>query len=288
MRQLLALVLSLGALAVFGQTPADSTQTFANKRIAAAEQALQKTKMLVEAGALPRLRLSEAEQDLADAQDKAILDSTLFGDWPAKEMDDAATAEMLGAAQRRLDRGQARLDQTQKLVADGIVASWSLTPLQAEVTLRRTDVDLAQSRSRLLAERAEFAKMEASIARAEDAGRVEDTEFLGQGMEHYEGSGVFEAARDLKPIAVAFALKFDHPLPVSAEGETGLHRALGFDHRGRVDVALDPNDSEGIWLRGYLKSRNIPYYAFTRSIPGKSTAAHIHIGPGSLRLHNAD
>ena len=70
--------------------------------------------------------------------------------------------------------------------------------------------------------------------------------------------------------------------------ETDLHRALGFDHSGRVDVAVNPSDPEGIWIRRYLKSRKIPYYAFTHAMRGKATAAHIHIGPGSTRLHSAD
>jgi hypothetical protein len=37
-----------------------------------------------------------------------------------------------------------------------------------------------------------------------------------------------------------------------------------------------------------LKSRLIPYYAFTHAMAGKATAAHIHIGPGSTRLTSAD
>jgi len=83
---------------------------------------------------------------------------------------------------------------------------------------------------------------------------------------------------------LAFSSKFDRPLPISAEGETEVHRALGFDHRGRVDVAVVPSAPEGVWLRQYLQLRKIPYYAFSRAIPGKATAAHIHIGPGSTRL----
>ncbi len=59
---------------------------------------------------------------------------------------------------------------------------------------------------------------------------------------------------------------------------------MGFDHRGRIDVAIHPLAPEGIWLRRYLRSRKIPYYAFTFAIAGKATAAHIHIGPGSNRL----
>jgi hypothetical protein len=103
-------------------------------------------------------------------------------------------------------------------------------------------------------------------------------------MEHYEGDGGFEEARDLPALELAFAAKFDRPLPISAEGETEVHRALGFDHRGRIDVAVVPSAPEGVWLRQYLQMRKIPYYAFSRAIPGKATAAHIHIGPGSTRL----
>ena len=63
---------------------------------------------------------------------------------------------------------------------------------------------------------------------------------------------------------------------------------MGFDHRGRIDVAVDPNESAGVWLRRYLRARQIPYFAFSRAIPGKATAAHIHIGAGSTRLVDAD
>ena len=73
-------------------------------------------------------------------------------------------------------------------------------------------------------------------------------------------------------------------MPISANGETSVHRALGFDHRGRVDVAVMPDQPEGIWLRHYLEAHNIPFYAFRSAIAGKATGAHIHIGPGSTRL----
>jgi hypothetical protein len=43
-----------------------------------------------------------------------------------------------------------------------------------------------------------------------------------------------------------------------------------------------------VWLRRYLQSQKIPYYAFTHAVPGKATGAHIHIGPGSTRLVDAD
>jgi hypothetical protein len=77
-------------------------------------------------------------------------------------------------------------------------------------------------------------------------------------------------------------------MPVSARGSTAVHRAMGFDHTGRIDVAVNPDAPEGVWLRKYLDTQGIPYYAFRAAIAGKATAPHIHIGPGSTRLHVTD
>jgi hypothetical protein len=187
-----------------------------------------------------------------------------------------------------VERQQARLDQAQKLVSDGLAAINLLTPLEAELNLRQSSLDLARSRARLMQDLASLAQLEQSIAASQEAAHAADREVLTEDMEHFEGNGVFQESLDLKPIEAAFAKKFDRTLPISADGETSLHRALGFDHRGRVDVAVDPNTPEGVWLRAYLKSHLIPYYAFTHAMAGKATAAHIHIGPGSTRLVNAD
>jgi hypothetical protein len=288
MRQLLGVFLSLGTVTAYGQAPAvDSVQTIANKRIELAQQELQKITTLVQAGALPKLRVQQAQQELADVQDDAILARTLYGELPVAELTDKLMDDMVGAAQRRVERQQARVETAQKFVDEGIAAQSSLVAPEQELTTRRLNLNLAQSRARVMGEVAALAKLEKLSAEIE-AARIQDLDMLAPGMEHYEGSGIFQGSRDLKPLAAAFQKKFDHPLPVSADGETDLHRALGFDHTGRVDVAINPIDPEGIWLRRYLKSRQIPYYAFTRAIPGKATAAHIHIGPGSTRLHNAD
>jgi hypothetical protein len=89
----------------------------------------------------------------------------------------------------------------------------------------------------------------------------------------------------LSRIESEFEKQFGKPLPVSAMGETAVHRSLGFDHRGRVDVAVHPDQPEGHWLLGYLVQNHIPYFAFRHAVPGKATGAHIHIGPMSTRLH---
>ena len=56
---------------------------------------------------------------------------------------------------------------------------------------------------------------------------------------------------------------------------------MGFDHRDRVDVALHPDENEGIFLITLLENWGIPYIAFRSAVPGQATGAHIHIGPRS-------
>src|SRR5437016_9705156 len=119
MRQLLVLVLSVGALAAFGQTPAQSLEAIANKRVEQARQELQKITQLVEAGAVARVRLDQAQQDLEDAQDELVLARTLYGDPLSKDLNSQLAEQMIAAAQRRVDRQQQRLDQARKLIDAG-------------------------------------------------------------------------------------------------------------------------------------------------------------------------
>ena len=275
--------------AIFAQTPAEILQSITDKKINQAQETLHRISDLVKAGALPRVRLDQAEQDLADAQDDAILERTLYGELPAQNLSEHMADDMVAAAQRRVERQQVKIQQEQKLVDDGVAALSALTPLQEELKLRELNLNLAHSRAKLIGELANIARFEQSMQQVQNATSLDYRDTVTPGLEHYEGSGLFNESKDLKPLETAFTKRFSSPLPISADGETAVHRALGFDHRGRVDVAINPSAQEGIWLRRYLKSRGIPFYAFTRAMPGKATAAHIHIGPGSTRLHsNAD
>ncbi len=280
--------LGAGAQTVPETITAQIAQTAATNSIALAGDQYRRVKSLVEAGALPRVKLDEAQRDLEDAQDEAILDKTLYGKVPDQSLTEETANEMVAAAQRRLDRQQARIADANKLVDDGIMARNSVSTLQEELNLRVLALNLAHSRADLISELAAMARSERAIEATPSLESGPLAAGVEHGVEHYEGSGVFNESKDLKAIASAFARHFEKPLPISADGETNLHRALGFDHRGRVDVALNPDQKEGQWLLSYLKSRKIPFYAFTHAIPGKATGAHIHIGPGSTRLLTAD
>jgi hypothetical protein len=95
-------------------------------------------------------------------------------------------------------------------------------------------------------------------------------------------------SEEFKQVVLEFERKFDHKLPVSARGDTALHRSMGFDHRGRVDVALNPDGAEGRWLMRYLEQQKIPFFAFRTAVRGQATAPHIHMGPPSTRFRATD
>ncbi len=87
-------------------------------------------------------------------------------------------------------------------------------------------------------------------------------------MLKFDGSGHFDKD-DLALISAEFEEQFDYPLPVTARGQTTTHQSLGFDHRGKVDVGLNPQDPEGIWLRHFLEEHQIPYIAFRSAARGR-------------------
>jgi flagellar motor protein MotB len=89
---------------------------------------------------------------------------------------------------------------------------------------------------------------------------------------------------DFGKVDAFYRLKFSKPLPVSAFGQSETHNRLGFDHSHALDVALHPDSTEGQALIEFLQNQGISFIAIRGAIPGSSTGAHIHIGPGSRRI----
>ena len=148
------------------------------------------------------------------------------------------------------------------------------------------ELDWAESRATLVQQLAENARIQKGIASLEVQAESHP-DWAGKVYTHYEGNGIFTPA-DLVKLESAYAGRFFTPLPISADGETALHRSLGFDHRGRVDVAVNPDQPQGEWLMHYLESNRIPYFAFRAAVPHKATGAHIHVGPQSTKLALSD
>jgi hypothetical protein len=244
-----------------------------------ARQEVEHVRELVHAGAMPAAKLQEAEKKLADAQDEEVLARAMA--LQTEELTAQQVEEMTAAAQRITDRRKAELERAKMLMESGAMPLIEYSDYVTSFDRARRALENAQARSRAFAELAEMARLETAIMDESPAGLYETMPVA----ERYVGSGVFPQA-DLKIIMQAFQAEFGRVLPISARGQTALHRSLGFDHRGRVDVAVDPDRPEGLFLRQLLESLRIPYYAFRRAVPGVATGAHIHIGPPSERLRN--
>lgn len=253
-------------------------QTAEDPQVAQARAELDRVRVLVSAGNLPRAELQKAQDALADAQDAAVLRSSIY----RVDMTEAQADQLVAAAGRQLDRRKEAFDRAKDLVEKGVAPRLSLDTYLRELDFARKQCDLAESRARLAREISAQAEAEVALATKPQA----PGEFSGV-SERFDGNGVFTPAI-FQRIEAAFEARFGKKLPVSAMGETAVHRALGFDHRGRVDVALQPDQPEGVWLREYLTENRIPFFAFRQAVPGKATGAHIHLGPMSTRLAAGD
>ncbi|MEO7650271.1 MAG: hypothetical protein ABIZ80_07365, partial [Bryobacteraceae bacterium] len=132
-------------------------QTTDDRDTAAAHQRIEELRTQVEAGALPRIRLEQAEALFKDAEDAAYLRGTLYGN----NLTEDETAEMLAVAQRRVDRRKATVEQARQLVEAGGAARLSLTDPLADLDLAQREYDLAVTRAKVVHDLAEMARAEA-------------------------------------------------------------------------------------------------------------------------------
>ena len=98
----------------------------------------------------------------------------------------------------------------------------------------------------------------------------------------FNGAALWALA-DAAKIEAFFTRTFGHALPISALGQTATHDRLRLDHHDAMDVALQPDSTEGQALLNYLRQAGIPFIAFRSAVPGAATGAHIHIGKPSPR-----
>ena len=154
------------------------------------------------------------------------------------------------------------------LVEAGAMPARSLKQVEEEAAFADKQYEPAQSRAEIVRQSAAMALAEQRLTELEQ----EQLAFLSEGT-------ITFWERDLPTIDAVFYEHFGLLLLLSAVGDTQVHRELGFDHRDRVEVALHPDENEGIFLITLLENRGIPYIAFRSAVPGQSTGAHIHIGP---------
>ena len=204
------------------------------------------------------------EDRVADEYDAELIRNTLN----SKSRSDAESVAMVGAAGRRYMRRKMKYEAA--LREGARIPPAEVDALREEVEKARRVCDITESFGR----RTDLATLEAEI-------ELEQRLSFRTGLaEHHDGRLTF-SDDDLKALQRDFLDTFHRALPISARGDSAAHRAMGFDHRGRTDVAVSPDTTEGAWLRRYLTAKGVSFFAFRSAVKGKATGAHIHIGPAS-------
>ena len=236
----------------------------------------------------PRPAVAASAPVAAAAQDQA--------DRAAARLEKLREAYQAGAVSKReLEEAEAELRLARRRLRDASTQPGKLDLNEARIRVEeaRGDFERASEKAgklQLLHEAGAAARndLAAALAAVEQS-RVllELTEELARRVEAVASLPARPASPAAPPgfsIAAFFALQddyyreFQRPLPVSAFGPSETHERLGFDHDGRVDIALHPDSSEGQWLIAQLRLRGIPFIPFRDAEPGKATGAHIHMG----------
>lgn len=250
----------------------------ADPMVVRARENLEQTRKLVMMGSLPALRLRRAQDEVQDALDMSLLKKGLLGiELPPEQID-----QMLYLAEKMVYRRQKSMAEIQELVSGGVVSRQEAEATPDDLQRAERELEVARGRAKVIARLAETVRVDRAFASIETEAEFHP-EWNGKVYLRYDGSGSFSRT-DLVDIQMAFNSKFLRQLPISADGETATHRSMGFNHRGRVDVAINPDQPEGAWLMKYLEDKHIPYFAFRMAVPGKATGAHIHLGPQSTKL----
>src|SRR6266699_3479610 len=127
---------------------------------------------------------------------------------------------MEAAALRRVERRKARMAKLERLLGEGTLAFHALDASLEEVDSAVKDYVLAVSRTAFVHHPlGAMARFDYESPLAPSPGWPL--------MERFEGGGSF-TSEDWKRVQQAYGKQFKKSLPVSAHGETAVHRALGY------------------------------------------------------------
>jgi hypothetical protein len=230
---------------------------------------IERLRALVEAGVIPPAQLVKAQQDANRARLEALVRRLL----QQPDLLPDQTTDLLRAAAELQKTEFEALKRQQELISSGVAPPNSLVAFRDRLTFADKQLELATTRARLVEEQARIVSAEGRLDELID----EELAIWSEG-----DPGQWDA--DILEIDAMYFEEFGKPLPISAAGSTDLHFSMGFDHTGRYDVAVHPDEVEGLFLMSLLEEWDIPYIAFRSTVPGQATGPHIHIGPPSLRI----
>src|SRR5580693_3379091 len=164
-----------------------------NQSVKDARQQMERVREEVASGLVAPTKMAEAQTALDDAMDGEVLDQTLYGHVEIQDLTEAQSNQMMGAAQRRVDRAQAEVDRGRALIAEGVAPKEYCADSEAELARRAQALDQAKGRAALLNEIVAMvhAEMEAPA-------RGEKSVVRGVAEEFVDGAHGLLTAKDIK------------------------------------------------------------------------------------------
>jgi hypothetical protein len=191
---------------------------------------------------------------------------------------------LLAMYQESARKAEARVNQTKRLLADGLVSQRdveqsesALTAASLKVTTVQQQIVSAETQMAQTVLEVDAEKQIAKLGPVPKGGMIRSTSFI-----RYAGTGSWLLSEAGK-IESFFQQTFKRPLPIAVFGQGAIHNQWRLDHHNAMDVSLHPDGPEGQALINFLHANGIPFLAFRGAIPGVATGPHIHIGMPSHR-----
>ena len=196
----------------------------------------------------------------------------------------ASLAKLLPYKEQNVKRAEEKLEQSQKLFAEGLIpraqleeSERALTEAKSEVAKTQRDMASADAQAAGV-----YAETEAEREIAKNLRLARQSLVRTASFTRYTGAGSWVIGEAWK-VQRFFSETFNKQLPIAVFGQGAIHDRWRLDHRNAMDISLHPDSVEGKALLNFLQKNGIPYLAFRAAIPGTATGPHIHIGRPSHR-----
>lgn len=196
----------------------------------------------------------------------------------------ASLGKLLPFYENDVKRAEEKLEQSKKLLAEGLIARTQVEENERALVLAREKINdlnrqLANAEAQIagvLVETAADAEIAKNLRLAKQR-LVRTSSFT-----RFTGTGGWSIGEAWK-VQRFFSDTFNKQLPIAVFGQGAIHDRWRLDHRNAMDIQLHPDGVEGRALLDFLQKNGIPYLAFRSAIPGTATGPHIHIGRPSHR-----
>ncbi|HJT68158.1 MAG TPA: hypothetical protein VJ749_17005 [Pyrinomonadaceae bacterium] len=196
----------------------------------------------------------------------------------------ASLEKLLAFYEADVKKAEEKLAQSQKLLAEGLIAKAQVT--ESEHTLAAAQAKVAETKRDMSRADDQIAGVlveeDADQQLAKNLNLAKQRLVRTSSFIRFTGGPGWNLGEAWK-VQRFFSDTFHHELPIAVFGQGAIHDRWRLDHHNSMDIQLHPDSAEGQALLNFLQRNGIPFLAFRSAIPGTATGPHIHIGRPSHR-----